>query len=388
MVVLSLPSLAIGLIFTSLAAMVWALLLRLNRKVQIAKPYLLILMAVVVSVVVSHYAVQQPFTQKQGLAIIGLAVLVFASQTVLHYYFSRQPGAISKELKWTYVIFVLIGIIGVVSPIRVGAFSGLNHPVFPFSEPSHYTLAYAQIASFVLPFIKQRGRMMVLAISFFLALGLPNVTMLAVAFLLLLITVSIRMFFFFILALFFAASYFLSIYPENFAYFTDRLINSDAENLSRLVYIQGWESLISANSVSNGIGIGFQNLGNEPPGVATEIIRVLTNEIDLNRLDGGFLFAKVGGEFGVVGIIVGLFLLSLSIFSGIRIRRELKSKLNINDAISIIPLCSTYMFLIELMVRGVGYFSPTLVLTVYFIHKAMRMLRTKDKKKYVKYVIA
>lgn len=377
MVVFSLPSLAIGLIFTSLAAMLSTLLLNLKRRVQFSKPYLLILIAAVISIFVSHYAVQQPFTQKQGLGIVGLAVLAFTAPTVFHYYFSRQADRVSRELKWMYLIFFVIGMVGIVSPIRVGPFLPLNHPVFPFSEPSHFTLAYAQIASFALVFMRKRGRMLVVALSFLLALSLPNVTMLAVAFLLLLITVSVRIFLFLVLALAASMSYVLSLYPESLVYFTDRLVSGDAENLSRLVYVQGWESLILANLSTNWVGVGFQNLGNEPPGAATEIIRILTNEIDLNRLDGGFLFAKIGGEFGVVGVVVGGGLLILAILSGIKVRRKLKSELNTGDAALTIPLCSSYIFVVELMVRGVGYFSPTLILTLYFIPKAIGILRNK-----------
>jgi hypothetical protein len=377
MVVFSLPSLAIGLIATSIVAMFSTLLLNLKRRVQLARPYLSILAVAVISIVVSHYAANQPFTQKQGLAIVGIAVLAFAAPTVLHYYFSRQASCVSRELKWTYLIFVVIGLIGVASPIRVGPFLGLNHPVFPFSEPSHYALAYAPIASFALVFMKQRDRWLIVATSFFLAMGLPNVTMLAVAVLLLLITVSVQMLLFLTLALATVTAYVLSYYPDSLAYFTDRLVGGETENLSRLVYIQGWESLILANSVTNGIGIGFQNLGNEPPGAATGIIRALTNEIDLNRLDGGFLFAKMGGEFGVLGIVAGLSLLILAILSGTRIRRELKSRLKISDAIAIIPLCSSYMLVVELVIRGVGYFSPTFIIAIYFMPMTMRILRRK-----------
>jgi len=384
MVLFSLPSLAIGLLFTALTAMFSTLLLNLKRQVQFSRTYLSILALAVISIVVSHFAAQQPFTQKQGLAIVGLVILAFAVPTVLHYYFSRQASSVSRELKWTYLIFVVIGVIGVVSPIRVGPFLGLNQPIFPFSEPSHFTLAYAQIASLALVFMRQKGRLLVVSTSFFLALGLPNVTMLAVAVLFLLIVVSVRALLFLVLASVTVTGYILSSYPESLVYFTDRLVSGETENLSRLVYIQGWESLISANSATNGVGIGFQNLGNEPPGVATEIIRVLTNEIDLNRFDGGFLFSKMGGEFGFAGIIVGLFLLILAIWSGIRVRRELKLKLNVNDAITVIPLCSTYIFVVEMMIRGVGYFSPTLMLTIYFIPHALRRLRNKLPEKNIK----
>jgi hypothetical protein len=377
MVVFSLPSLAIGLIATSIVAMFSTLLLNLKRRIRSGGLYPTILAAAAISIFLSYYGAQQPLSQKQGLAIVGLIVLAFAAPTLLHYYFSRKASYISRELKWLYLIFVVIGLTGVVSPIRVGEFSSLGHPVFPFAEPSHYALAYAQIASLTLPFLKHSERLLVVLATLLLALSLPSVTLLVPVLLLLLITVSTRLLLLLVLIFVAVIYYMMRSSPDALVYFTDRLISGGPENLSRLVYVQGWESLISAVSMSNGLGIGFQNLGNEPPGSATEIIRALTNEIDLNRADGGFLFAKIGGEFGVVGILAMLSLLILAILSGLRLRRELRFKFPIENALAIVPLCSTYIIIVEVLVRGVGYFSPTFIIAIYFIPMAIRILRRK-----------
>ena len=381
MVVLSLPSLAIGLIFTSFAAMLSSLLLNLKRRVHLGKPYLVILTVAAISVFVSHFIGQQPLSQKQGLAMAGLLVLAFSASTLLHHYFSREAGCVSRGLKGAYFFLVVIGLIGVMWPVRVGPFTPLNHPVFPFAEPSHFTLAYAQVASLLLPFLKRRGRLAIVLISFFLAFGFPSATMLVVALLLSLVTIPLRWLFILAISVVPVIWFITASAPEAFVYFTDRLANTDEGNLSRLMYIQGWENLISAISTTSGAGVSFQNLGNEPAGVSTELIRALTGGVDLNRADGGFLFAKIGGEFGVLGVFVALTLIVMSIWSGVRVRRELKADLSAERALAILPLFPIYIFIVEILIRGVGYFSPTFLLTLYFIPQAMRLLLNKRSRR-------
>lgn len=377
MVVFSLPSLALGLLATSVVTMLSTLLLNLNRRLRFEKLYLAFLAAAVVSILLSHYLAQQPFSSKQGSSLAGLVVLAFGASTFMHYYFSRGAISISTGVKRTYLFLVAIGLISIVLPIRVGPYSLLNQPVFPFIEPSHYTLAYAQIASISLPFLKRNGRLLLVLTSFLLALSLPNTTMLAIAFLLLLVTASVRLLLLMPMTLVPVIMFITTSAPDVLIYFTDRLTSDGAANLSRVVYIQGWESLVSAISTTNGLGIGFQNLGNEPPGEATAIISTLTNDSTLNRADGGFLFAKIGGEFGVIGVIAALSLLVLAILSGIRLRRELKSRLNTENALALIPLCSTYIVIVEMLIRGVSYFSPTFLIVIYFMPKALHILRNK-----------
>lgn len=372
MVVFSFSSLAAGLIATSFLAFLLTLLSNLKRSIRIGRSYLVILVTAVISVLLSRYLVQQPLSHKQVLAMVGLAVLAFAAPTLLHHYFSRNVRDVSRELRWTFFAFVVIGLVGVFWPIRLGPFAALNHPIFPFSEPSHFALAYGQVAALALFFFRRKGRLLVVTTSFLLAVGLPNTTMLMVALLLLFVTASFRFLMIFPLVAGAVIGLLLNSSPDSLAYFSDRL--ASGENLSHLVYMQGWESLISANLETNGIGIGFQNLGNEAPGVATEIIRTLTNEIDLNREDGGFLLAKIVGEFGLLGLVATLFLLALAIWSGIRMRHELKFRLNTKRAIVLIPLGSVFISTVEILVRGVGYFSPTFILTIYFIIPAVRVL--------------
>ena len=377
MVVFSFPSLAIGLVATSLAAMLLTLSLNLKSQLRIGRPYLVILMAAAFSILLSHFLAQQPFSSKQGLSLASLVILAFGASTSLQYFFSRGITSVSKSVKKTFWLLVVGGLIGIILPLRVGPYANAAQPVFPFIEPSHYALAYGQITAITLPFLKRKARLFVVSASFLLAFLLPNTTMLVTAFLLLMVTASIRSIMFTAMAFGTLAFFITTMAPDFFSYFTDRLTGSESENLSRLVYIQGWENFISAMTTTDGLGIGFQNLGNEPPGEATEIISRLTDESTLNRADGGFLFAKLGGEFGVVGVAAALSLLALAILAGIRIRREFKFRLNAERALAIIPLCSTYVVIVEMLIRGMGYFSPSLILTIFFIPQTLYLLRNK-----------
>lgn len=377
MAMASLPSLAIGLLVTSIVGAVPTLLADLSRRIKVGWLYPMILAAVALSVLMAHYVTQQPFSSKQGSSVLALVVLGFIAPTLFHYYFLRKGGSISRELRRTYLVFLAIGLFGVMWPVRGGPYGVLAHPVFPFLEPSHYGLAYAQVAAITLPFLRRGQRMLVVLMSFTLAFGFPNVTMLVTAFLLLVVTAPV-----WLVLLLLAMSVpvwvlVTTVAPDAAVYFLDR-ISGSGENLSRLVYMQGWESLMSANLVTSGVGIGFQNLGNEPPGAASMIISGLTGDSSLNRADGGFLVAKIGGEFGIVGIIASLSLVLLSILSGKKMRAALKRNLDTETARAVMPFCSVYIFLVELLVRGVGYFSPSLILVGYFLPKTVLALRNKE----------
>lgn len=377
MAMASLPSLAIGLLVTSIVGAVPTLLADLSRRIKVGWLYPMILAAVALSVLMAHYVTQQPFSSKQGSSVLALVVLGFIAPTLFHYYFLRKGGSISRELRRTYLVFLAIGLVGVMWPVRGGPYGVLAHPVFPFLEPSHYGLAYAQVAAITLPFLRRGQRMLVVLMSFTLAFGFPNVTMLVTAFLLLVVTAPV-----WLVLLLLAMSVpvwvlVTTVAPDAAVYFLDR-ISGSGENLSRLVYMQGWESLMSANLVTSGVGIGFQNLGNEPPGAASMIISGLTGDSSLNRADGGFLVAKIGGEFGIVGIIASLLLVLLSILSGKKMRAALKRNLDTETARAVMPFCSVYIFLVELLVRGVGYFSPSLILVGYFLPKTVLALRNKE----------
>ncbi len=375
MVVFSLSSLGAGLVFTSLFVFMLTLLSNFRRCVRVGRLYLVIIVAAIISALLAHYLIEQPFTNKQAMAGIGLLVLAFTVPTVLHYYFARSPRDVARELRRSFLGFAVIGLLGLMWPVQLGAIAGLAHPVFPFSEPSHFALAYGQIASLAILCVPKNGRTLIVVFSFMLAFGFPNTTLLAVEVLLLFVTIPFWAIISFPVVFGAVAGFLLHYAPNSLSYFSERMASD--QNLSRLVYMQGWESLVSVNIETNGVGIGFQNLGQEAPGMTTVLIRALTNGVDLNREDGGFLLAKIGGEFGLLGLAIILVWLIMAVWAGIRLRRELRRQPTRERAISLIPLGSVYISIVEVLVRGAGYFSPTFLLTIYFVFPALKILTSK-----------
>lgn len=228
----------------------------------------------------------------------------------------------------------------------------MNRPLPPFSEPSHFTIAFTPIACSFALLSLNRFRPLTCLACFAVAISLPNLTLLVGTVLISLIALSTRQAIIFLATTCIIGITLVSIDPSLLEYFLNRTSTSEDENISRLVYIQGWESMISALQFSNGFGVGFQNLGIEPPGQATILLEKLTGS-QLNRSDGSFLAAKLIGEFGLFGVATVIYATTLSIRIGILLRKYIDKPVDQTSRIT--SLCFTYTLLLELFVRGTGY---------------------------------
>ena len=89
----------------------------------------------------------------------------------------------------------------------------------------------------------------------------------------------------------------------------------------------------------------------------------------LNLEDGGFLSAKLIAEFGVIGIAIVISYI-IQIFKILFKIRKLNQKIELDDMEKkqLILYGFIFSFLVEMFLRGYGYFSPCLliVLTAYF----------------------
>lgn len=148
------------------------------------------------------------------------------------------------------------------------------------------------------------------------------------------------------------------------SYFVNRLdFSADAaNNISSLVYMQGWQMIIEAFQQTDGFGLGFQQLGVQGTEVdAAQIIRGLRDGGDMNLLDGGFVFAKLGSDFGVIGIALGLLYLGLALRSVLLLRAVAAGR-RAMPPVLVLAHASVLTFGIEMFVRGTGYFSGTALL--------------------------
>jgi len=258
-----------------------------------------------------------------------------------------------------YVI-IFFGILTILSEGRFGIPFGYNYrEVFPFAEPSHYALFSGPF--FILYFISSPNiirRIFILTVTLLFAIYIQSLTMLIFNILLwgLLIKPSVKN----ILILLAMLYFFLSVI-FNIEYFNKR-INLDSEesnNLSTLVYLQGFYDAKYSLVHSNGLGLGFQMMGTQAESEIGELIRTFYKNIHdgINREDGGFLAAKIVAEFGIFGIV----LLFMYIYLLIKSYIILQKRSTIEDKVLVFSSGLIYSSFVYFFIRGIGYFSPSII---------------------------
>ena len=107
----------------------------------------------------------------------------------------------------------------------------------------------------------------------------------------------------------------------NISYFTERIdFYEGSNNLSALVYMQGWERLILALKTTYGMGVGLQNLSTVELGYfGTILVEIIGVEKNVN--DGSFIAAKLIAEFGIIGVFFVIIYLKLAYDSSIQLIR-------------------------------------------------------------------
>lgn len=250
--------------------------------------------------------------------------------------------------------FGVLAASGYVLPISVIYFK----PVFPYTEPSHFALAFLPLLLFGCVNLTGSARLTLLVSGLLMGWALESLTLLAGWLLIALICLRSNVIIFLLL--------FLALLGTQLetSYYLDRLnFSLDTENLSALVYLQGWQFITESITLSKGWGLGFQQLGVQGSNViAADIIYSVLGNYS-NLLDGGFTFAKITSEFGVFSLP----LIILYTVLVLRAARHLRAKsLRASKRVPAITLaqCFVVCYTIELFVRGTGYFSGTTILLV------------------------
>jgi hypothetical protein len=171
------------------------------------------------------------------------------------------------------------------------------------------------------------------------------------------------------------------------SYFSDRIpfihdpgtLIYDKNDLTALVYMQGWEEIGKSIVETEGIGVGILNMDKTKPGYYGELIYYIVGEYQ-NRGDGSFLASKIVSEFGVIGVyillIYGLYF-SKSIKYFYRLNRkwysEARKSSPINEPVYLVFAHSAIVTsVIEIFLRGTSYFTSGmfLLITAIFIVEA------------------
>ena len=225
-------------------------------------------------------------------------------------------------------------------------------PAFPFTEASHFALAFTPILMYRCIRSRQKLSLWWLFLGFVTGVALQSLSLLVGC--LIIAIVSRR-----VLLLTALAGILGSIgLPFELTYFTSRLdFTGSVLNLSNLVYIQGWQLIGESLARSHGWGLGFQQLGLHGTNVpVAALVRIVMLGDDANLTDGSFVFSKLASEFGVFGIILTFIFLICVSRSAWRLRN-----LNEGNAVTL-ARCIVVSYSVDMFVRGPGYFVESTLL--------------------------
>jgi len=246
--------------------------------------------------------------------------------------------------------------------------------VVVFSEPSHFGLAYLPVLLFRVSVARRGQQVALIAMAFLLAIVLQSLTMVVG----LMIVAGLMLRARFLIPMLAVVIAGLALVAVDLTYYSSRLVfSADSDNVSTLVFMQGWENAILNFRETHGLGVGFQQFGiaGSTGEVADRIAEILGKNISL--LDGGSTATKLTGEFGVFGLLtIVAFLVAL--YRAARFFRQ--SQLRppaFRDPRRLFFHSFVVAYTIELFVRGAGYFSPGgFFLLVALMSLAARPTRT------------
>lgn len=284
-----------------------------------------------------------------------------------------RPACFDNSLKKLFLL--LIGIGAVAAFVFDQGFFRRGNMLF-FREPSHYSLTLLPFLTYFI--YKSHQKLIFLLASFGLAYFLKSATLVVgVVFVVSLLTMKNYKHSLFFLTILFLTVFLCYSDIIDIKYFIERMrLSSDSHNISALVYLSGWESVLSSLIDTSGIGIGFQQLGVIVFRTSARIKLEGYGLGDLCLWDGSFLAAKVICEFGVLGIFAIIIYLRLAFMLIYNLSKSVpKSDEDVFFSIVFI------MFSVELFIRGTGYFSPTVFMflsSVFWINSGSSSILEKE----------
>lgn len=248
----------------------------------------------------------------------------------------------------------------VASKLGVSAWDQNLYPksVCVFPEPSHFALILAPFTLYLAASGGTITRLAIIGGMAALGVSLESLLLLIAAIMTCVLTCrfSVTVFFTSLTSLVLVAM-------DRHGYFLERINYSGSiQNLSLLVYLNGWDMALSSLQDSGGLGVGFQQLGYSmltEGNYADEIVRQVS--VSLNHKDGGFLAAKIICELGVVGVAITATAVIFGVRSALIIRKSAlsysKPEETEKNKTVVFCHCISATFLLELLLRGGGYFT-------------------------------
>ncbi len=310
-------------------------------------------------------------------AVIGLAFLLvlLAALAVVEVFQRITLTSFVRGLFLSVLFFLFLGWFSLLFPSAIPpAYGALASPVFPFSEPSHFALALGQIGVAYCFIGHPRRVLFVLLNLFLLAFLQPSLTLMvfSIAALWAFLCRSPDYRFWMVFGVLLAPLAVFALFTFN-NYFANRAPGLETDNLTALVFLQGWALAFENFSQNLLLGLGFQNLGAGATelNAFSEAIASLTGGDYLNLQDGGFLAAKVIAELGVFGILISLAYLGFCVWWFFKARLFLRGFLYESSRADfqlsgklLIAAGLVFGYFVEFFFRGYGYFSPGLLLAI------------------------
>jgi hypothetical protein len=283
---------------------------KLNRDVSVVLVVVLILL---------HFSIASLISQtdivRSGLSLIIVVLLILAASGLASVIASISDNAINQSVWFVFYFFCIV----------VGAYffdlgpTGAHEKaknIFPFNEPSLFTLSFMPFFIYSCVYSSAFYRYVIIFVVLAVAMTIQNMTLVVGCLIVVFICMNYKAALLSLFMAWVAASQF------DLAYFFNRaIISPDSNNLSALVYLQGWQLIGESFERTMGIGMGFQQLGVLPTEVpASYAINSLIGGDDLNLKDGGFLLSKLLSEFGWFGILLAGVYLRVALRSFLQLR--------------------------------------------------------------------
>ncbi len=355
---------AVILTFASMQPMIARVHFRRNlRAYKSLTPGALALL--IVGAIVAHASVAaifQPFNELRAMAsLIPMTLILIAGCALGDALLATSDVVVDRAARRCFAVFSILVALAVLHFQPPSSYASPK-PVFPYTEPSALALIFTPFLMFYC--IRSTGwmRLGVLFLGLAAALLLENLTLVIGCILVALISVRGRA----VIPLIIGLGICLAIVVTqlDMSYYLARLDFSQEEETatSSLVYIQGWQLIGESLVRSGGWGLGFQQLGVH--GTNVPAADIIFNQVRGygNVLDGGFTFSKIVSEFGVFGLLLICFYMTI-VWRAIRQLRRAARHIYIR-ASKTFAQCVVVSYMIELFVRGSGYFTGTAVLLI------------------------
>lgn len=301
-------------------------------------------------------------TSKFTYSLFAFVLLIISSCNLTYNIWHLDNKSINKVVNFLYITLSVEAFLAI---FGLPAIADSNNalPIIFYSEPSHFSLVFLPFLYFKL-LADSKYKYFHLLNALIIALLIKSTILLAGIIIILPVIFSFYRFFFSLIAIFITVSFF------DYNYFLERIaLNGQITNTSALIFMSAYERAFNNFLNTNYLGLGFQQLNiNSYFGKYQEVINNYYGLLNIE--DAGVTFSKLISELGFIGFLL-IFIYFLTLYKALKLLKQ-----NKNNFIYLFFFALLFSSLIEIFLRGVGYFSPG----IFFLFLAMIYFNFYEKK--------